>query len=277
MEYKNTIEALHYNAEEIRKLVASLENSNNISRIDIDLILQKIRSMYDLMLDIQATVTYNKDLTDQPEQTLADTNPPQETDVTKPELKHDEIKAATAKKTSDIIFDDETVLLKEKMFFKPPAMDHIHEKSDEEKLIERKQTAKENIEKDLKKEKEKLEENALKKSFISDRFKVEKPTIHDELASKSKQEDVASHLKSQGVSGFTSSLGLNEKFELINELFDGNREKFEHTLQVLNMAGSFVEAYNYLKDNFNWNMDHPHVQRLLEQIRRKLIVNRNDE
>ena len=98
----------------------------------------------------------------------------------------------------------------------------------------------------------------------------------EELGSKKKYDDLATQLKSQGA-GINTSFGLAEKFELISELFSGDKEKFEHTLQVATMAGSFVEAYNYLKENFNWDMDNPHVQRLLEQIRRKLIVHRKDE
>ena len=77
------------------------------------------------------------------------------------------------------------------------------------------------------------------------------------------------------ISSITSGMGLNDKFELINELFKGNREKFDKCMEVLNTAGSFVEAYNYLETNFDWDMDDPYVQRLLELIRRKLIVRRD--
>jgi hypothetical protein len=277
MEYKNTIEALHFNAEEIRQLVASLENSERISRIDIDLILEKIRSLYDLVLDIQATINDNKVPVGQSEHIIYDVKPAQPTETVKPENK---VETASDKpeKSTDIIFEDNTVSLKERIFFKSPHEDNPnHEKSDEQKLNERKQVAKENLEKDLKKEKIKSEELVSKKSFVSDRFKSSQPTLHDELASKTKQDDIVSQLKSQGASGIASTLGLNEKFELINELFDGNKEKFEFTMQVLNEAGSFVEAYNYLKDNFKWDMDSQYVQRMLELIRRKLIVRRNDQ
>jgi hypothetical protein len=70
---------------------------------------------------------------------------------------------------------------------------------------------------------------------------------------------------------------LNEKFELINELFGGDKARFEQMMQELNVAGSFVEAYNYLNTTFNWDMDSPYVQRLLELIRRKLIVKRDEQ
>ena len=87
-----------------------------------------------------------------------------------------------------------------------------------------------------------------------------------------------------GINGSTGSIGsigtaigLNEKFELINQLFGGSKEKFERTLEVLDMAGSFVEAYNYIEEQFEWDMDDVYVQRILELIRRKLIVRRNEQ
>jgi hypothetical protein len=273
MEFKNTIAALHFNAEEIRELVAGLENSDRISRIDIDLILDKIRSMYDLVLDIQSEINEKKINSEQPEPSIIDEKQKQIIKEVKSELIHDEHETFKNKRSSDIIFEEGTMLLKEKIFFKSPP----NEKTDEEKLQERKQVAKENIEKDLKKEKEKTDSQDSKQSYISDRFKTTKPTLYDELANKTIQEDLSQQLKSQGPIGIASTLGLNEKFEMINELFGGNREKFESTMQVLGKAGSFVEAYNYLKENFNWDMDSQYVQRLLEIIRQKLIIRRNDQ
>ncbi|MBA7516680.1 hypothetical protein ES705_08728 [subsurface metagenome] len=101
--------------------------------------------------------------------------------------------------------------------------------------------------------------------------------MNEEIAGKSKKKDISSQLQSSPISSISGAIGLNEKFELINELFEGDKDTFESTLQVLNMAGSFVEAYNYLDKNFNWDMDNAYVQRILELIRRKLIVRRNEQ
>lgn len=267
MEFNNTIEALHSNADEIAQLISDLKKSDEFRRIDVDLILDKLRSMYDLMLEIQKLVKAG-------ESSIAGKRIDQESKT------EQLIEAKTIQKeTKKEPITEESVVFEEiqpEVKHERDILEIEAEKSDEEKLRERKQAARAQIEQDLKKEKEIQKESGTKKVVVSDRFKA-KPTLAEELGSKRKFDDLASQLKSQGTSGINPAFGLAEKFEIIRELFDGDKEKFEHTLQVTGMAGSFVEAYNYLKENFNWDMDNPHVQRLLEQIRRKLIVKRKDE
>jgi hypothetical protein len=272
MEFRNTIEALQTNADEIVLLLSILKKQEGLKRIDIDLILDKLRSMYDLMLDIQTTIgpqsgDFNKI---QPE---PEVSAPLFRDVQKINIPEQKFVIAGSEAKDET--EGKKVIKKEKSVDATPEI--AVEKTLEDKLKERKQTARTNIEQDLKKEKEEQNESGQKKAIISDRFKTAKPTLAEELGSKRKFDDLATQLKSQGTSGISTSFGLNEKFEIINELFGGNMEQFEHTLQVISAAGSFVEAYNYLKENFSWDMDNQYVQRLLEQIRRKLIVQRKDE
>jgi hypothetical protein len=151
------------------------------------------------------------------------------------------------------------------------------DKTSEQKQLERKVAAKEQIERDLRKPELQNEEKSTKSDFVSDRFRTSKRSINEELASKAKSNEKPSGLKSNPMASIMSAMGLNEKFEIINELFGGDKEKFEQTMQELNMAGSFVEAYNYLNTTFNWDMDNTYVQRILELIRRKLIVKRDEQ
>jgi hypothetical protein len=232
MEFRNTLEVLHANANEIKQLMARLEKGNEISTIELDLILEKLRSIYDLVLDMQAAIN----------------------DKEKPELEnvHDAGPIASA---SEVVED----------------------KSPEQEQQERKVAAREQTEHDFKKDEIQNEEKEAKNTFVSERFKTSKPSLNEELAAKTKSNDMTSQYKSKPVSAITNGLGLNEKFELINELFGGDKEKFERAMQELNMAGSFVEAYNYLNETFHWDMDNAYVQRILELIRRKLIVKRNEQ
>lgn len=271
MEFRNTVEALQSNADEINRLLSELKKSEGLKRIDVDLILDKLRSMYDLMLDIQSTIS------PLPADSVKSNTSPVITETENAQTGNDSSSALVEEKEqgkSDEIFsfeDSQFVNQEvEEQEVKEP------EKTKEEKFIERKQAARAQIEQDLKKEKEEKQEEGRKKVVISDRFKA-KHTLAEEIGGKKKFDDLSTQLKSQGASGISSSFGLNEKFEIISELFGGDKDKFEHTLQVAGTAVSFVEAYNYLKETFNWDMDNPHVQRLLDQIRRKLIVQRKDE
>jgi hypothetical protein len=233
MEFRNTLEILHANAEEIKQLMARLEKRNEISTIELDLILEKLRSIYDLVLDMQTSITDKGNTESEIIQ------------KTKPEV--------------------------------VPKTEVTEDKSPEQKQQDRKIAAKEQIERDLKNHELQNEDKTVKSNFVSDRFKTSKPSINEELAAKAKSSEISSGQKSKPTSNITNAMGLNEKFEIINELFGGEKDKFEHTMQELNMAGSFVEAYNYLNSNFNWDMDNSYVQRILELIRRKLIVKRDEQ
>jgi hypothetical protein len=272
MEFKNTIEALQLNADEITRLLSKIKNSDDLRRIDTDIILDKLKFMYDLMLDIQFSAE-TKRIVGSEKQQINEPIPV----IEKTELQKD-IKIIQTEEIQDVISEDTLLFEDERPIEEIEKRQPFKEtkKTEEEKLKERKQAARAQIEQDLKKEKEVNQEPGNKKAVISDRFKA-KPTLAEELGSKRKYDDLATQLKTQGSTSVNTTFGVAEKFEVIRELFGGDKDKFEHTLQVAGMAGSFVEAYNYLKENYNWDMDNPHVQRLLEQIRRKLIVQRKDE
>ncbi len=233
MKFRNTLEILHANAEDVKLLMARLEQRNELSTIELDLILEKLRNIYDLVLDMQNAIS-EKGKTEQGENIKTELN-----------------------------FD--------------PTPPEIINKTHKPNLVERKSAAREQVERDFKKEELVDEKKTSSNTFVSDRFKVSKPSLNEELALKAKTKEVSPEMKSKPVHSITNALGLNEKFELINELFGGDKEKFEQTMQELNAAASFVDAYNYLNTAFNWDMDNAYVQRLLELIRRKLIVKRNEE
>ncbi|MBN2523256.1 MAG: hypothetical protein JXB24_08260 [Bacteroidales bacterium] len=229
MEFKNTAEALYVHAKEIVELIAGIEASEDIHAIELDLLLEKLRDIYDLVSDMKAAVSVQKK-------------------AGKPE---------PSKKA-----DEDDRLSEHKIL---PDLAEDKKKDD---------TIAVNGEK--KQEKGKKTEQ-VKSSFVSDRFKASKPTFNEEMAGKSKVENLSSHLNITPINSIAGAIGLNEKFELVNELFDGSKDKFESTIEVLNQADSFVEAYNYLNENFDWDMDSVYVQRILELIRRKLIVRRNEK
>lgn len=230
MEFKNTIEVLYAQAKEIEDIAAKIEQSDEIPFIEIDRLLEKLRNIYDLTLDLRSAMQGDQ-LTDR--------------------------EKALDKNKSDS--DQDTTKL---------------DKTEEETSKTSTETIREKVGKNIldKKPEKTVEE----KKFVSDQFKSSDPILNEEISEKSKFEDITSQYKTKPIGSIKSALGLNEKFELINHLFDGDKDKFERTMEVLETASSFVEAYNYLEGNFEWDMDDAYVQRILELIRRKLIVRRNE-
>jgi hypothetical protein len=235
MEFKHTLGVLYNQADEIRKMAARLQESET-RIIDLDLMLEKLRNIYDLIIDLEAA------LPDQSKQELHI------------QEDHDLLKAGQSKNDEPL----EIIYSKKE----------IEEKADIEVPYR--------VE-DKKNDSDSRGNYRNDKELVSDRFKGSKHTLHEEMTIKSKKEDISTQFKSKPINNILGAIALNERFELINQLFQGDKASFERTMEALNLAGSFVEAYNYLQENFKWDMDNEYVQRILELIRRKLIVKRNDQ
>jgi len=110
---------------------------------------------------------------------------------------------------------------------------------------------------------------------ISDRFRVKSASINENFG-QSYRKDVISHSHSKPITNLSNAIGLNDRFQFIKELFNGDVELYNNTLGVLNNSTNFNEAYNFLMDNFEWDMDSDTVQSLLELVRRKLIIHKNE-
>ena len=236
MEFKHTLEVLYTQAEEIRNMAEKLQQEEEIRKIDLDLLLEKLRNVYDLACDLQSVSAIEDKSIPVPEDRPDPIREPEEKEVPEPEF---EVKHPV---------EDENVV-------------------EEESSGEKKSPP------DSKKEESKKTGSGL----VSDRFTSSGPSLNEEMSTKAKKEDISSQYKTSPISSITSAIGINERFELINELFDGDKERFDKTIEALNSADTFVKAYSYLEKNFNWDMDSAHVQRILELIRRKLIVRRNEQ
>jgi hypothetical protein len=115
-----------------------------------------------------------------------------------------------------------------------------------------------------------------KTEIIADRLQNGQSFRNESLRQQVSSKDLSSKLKSQPILDIGAAMGLNEKFSFIRELFNNDPDKFTETINILNNASNFNEAYSYLSDKFNWNMDDSQVQKLLDLTRRKLIIRENE-
>ncbi len=115
---------------------------------------------------------------------------------------------------------------------------------------------------------------AADEKILSDRFRG-RTTLHETL-----HRNVAKEATTLGqakpVTSLMSAIGINDRFTFVRELFGNDTAFFEHTIQILNDASSFNDAYNYMITNHDWDMDSEPVQLLLEMIRRKFITGRHE-
>jgi hypothetical protein len=111
---------------------------------------------------------------------------------------------------------------------------------------------------------------------IADKFKGEKKFINERLGDNGKRTDLSSKLQSKPIRDIGTSLGLNDRFKLINELFKGDKETYQQTVKILDSATNFNEAFNYINTSYDWDMEDESVQMLLDLVRRKFIVDKNE-
>lgn len=120
-----------------------------------------------------------------------------------------------------------------------------------------------------------VEEKIPEVTILAERFKGEKTFINERLAQQANMDDLSSKLQSKPIDDIANAIGINDKYKLIRELFNGKPEIFNQTIEKLNTASNFNEAFNYISSNFEWEMEDEPVQFLLDLVRRKFITDKN--
>lgn len=72
------------------------------------------------------------------------------------------------------------------------------------------------------------------------------------------------------ISDLRKAIGLNDKFLMIRDLFDGDAERYEDTIDTLNEFDDLDECMIYIIENFAWNPDSEGAKLLVSLIERKL-------
>ncbi|MFR9650046.1 MAG: hypothetical protein SNJ33_07005 [Rikenellaceae bacterium] len=117
---------------------------------------------------------------------------------------------------------------------------------------------------------EQTEESVKKDSFspeiknIAERLSENIERLSDKLQSDNSQTFVADKIAS-----LTGGLSLNDKYEIANELFSGDVEKFVSLLEELDKLSSFDECVIYISENYNFSSNTPTVDMFLNLLERR--------
>lgn len=95
--------------------------------------------------------------------------------------------------------------------------------------------------------------------------------LHESFHQDIKYQDLSSKIQGKPITDLFSAIGINERFLYIRELFNNDAKKYDKTLEVINGASHFDDAYNFMIREFTWDMDSEIVQSLLDLVRRKFI------
>lgn len=88
------------------------------------------------------------------------------------------------------------------------------------------------------------------------------PAPHTDMAA------ILGHGKHASLKG---SIGLNDRYMFINELFGGDTAAYEAAMTTLESFTSMDEALLYINDNFGWHSDNAAATRLVDLLAMKLM------
>ncbi len=80
---------------------------------------------------------------------------------------------------------------------------------------------------------------------LADKF-TSAPSLHDRFASATQDDSISARIKSNPIGDLKKAIGINEKFALINELFEGDINAYNESIEVLNTASDEAQALTYL-------------------------------
>jgi len=96
-------------------------------------------------------------------------------------------------------------------------------------------------------------------------------TLADRLRDSSEKR-VADRLQENKVLDLRTTIGINDKFLFINELFDGNMRIYDEGVNKLNECQTLAQADLLLLDLkivYNWDSESPTVKKFVDLVRRK--------
>lgn len=84
------------------------------------------------------------------------------------------------------------------------------------------------------------------------------------------KKDMASKIAAADTSSLRASIGLNDKFLMIRDMFSGDAAAFNDAISTLDEFTDLDEAIIYIHDTYDWSADSDGVKLLVDLLERKL-------
>lgn len=108
------------------------------------------------------------------------------------------------------------------------------------------------------------------KKVLGEALAAPTKAVNEVLGQKTHHTDVAFKLRSSKVSDLRHSIGINDRFLLIRDLFNGDTKLYEQTISDLEQFTHLDGAMIYIQEHFDWDPDSDGVMLLVELLECKL-------
>jgi len=227
------------------------QNKDNISLLEIDLIKDHIKKLYELLSELQFSpqANYNQQFTHH-------TEPKLDNDMTSDNILQ-----------SPVINIEDIPIVEEKNL-NPHIEVKVKDKTSPETLSPKK------IEKQADVSNKIITDTSLfsneELTTISEKLDDKKPSINEKISKQKVEKNIAD--KINNASNLKDLIGINDKFLFINELFNGDKQAYDEFIDKLSKATDASISNNIIKDSqskYNWKEDSEAYIKLIELISSK--------
>jgi hypothetical protein len=108
-----------------------------------------------------------------------------------------------------------------------------------------------------------------------DKHKTIIPSVNERIHSAKNDLSLSDKMSLKPITDLKATIGINEKFQFVNELFDGSTEMYNQAIALLNNCSGQAEATSLfagLQQRNGWDPENPVFLRLQEYVTRRYII-----
>ncbi|MEI8225032.1 MAG: hypothetical protein WCG82_03820 [Bacteroidota bacterium] len=124
-----------------------------------------------------------------------------------------------------------------------------------------------------KEESKKAPKKASESAIIADKFSHLSNRFNEQLESMKSDDDISDILKTKPLTNLSEAIGVNDKFQFIREIFDGNKDAYIQAISRLDHAESLKDARAVIMSYTGDSNENEAVKQLLNLVKRKLPSN----
>mgnify|MGYP000877802837 CR=1 FL=1 len=109
---------------------------------------------------------------------------------------------------------------------------------------------------------------------IADKLKTSTPSLNDTITSNKEDLSLAHKMQLKPISDLKAAIGINEKFQFINDLFEGRTDRYNDAITRLNSCSSINEAsivMSQLNMEHKWNKESDAYNKLNTFLSRRYL------
>ncbi len=110
-----------------------------------------------------------------------------------------------------------------------------------------------------------------KSNTVGDKYQGSRNFMNEHISANHPSKDISGKLQSKKVDDIGKAIGLNDKFLYINELFNGDSVLYKQTIESLNNTDDLDTAISMLQTKFNWDRDDENALKFMDIVKRKFL------